>query len=299
MGDSMRTPDSSSVAGRPFAGLFDPHVHTELASCAEDITAAAALARARELNLAIGFAEHADQIYFPRADYFAKYEAEAGKRSVLAAARSAGHCRFNQYRRLAAPLAAQGVPVGLEVEAAQDAPGLAVLDEDLAGWDYLLGAVHEFRQGQRPWTPSVAETAPDGSAATLREAAESLPRPDADLARDFLVQVGKLCSGGVDVLAHPFRVFLRKQREVPKQLYRPVAEILAAHGIAAEINFHVNRPDPEFFALCLELGVKLSVGSDSHAMHEVGALEKHAGLLQELGVAGRLDEVLWRPTADW
>jgi len=294
MGNLMDNPDSSSAPGRSFAGLFDPHVHTELAGCAEDITAAAAFARARELGLAIGFSEHADQLYFPREDY-ARYEAEAGKLSALRAAARAGHSRFAAYRALVAPLAAQGVPVGLEVEAAEDSPGLALLDEDRGGWDHLLGAVHEFRQGQRPWTPSVAETAPDDSAATLREAVESLPRPGANLARDFMVQVGKLCSGGVDVLAHPFRVFIRKGREVPKELYRPVAEMLAAHGVAAEINFHTNQPDPEFFALCLELGVRLSVGSDAHAMWEVGALGPHLALLKQIGAAERLEEVLRRP----
>ena len=294
MGNSMGNPDSSSAPGRSFAGLFDPHVHTELAGCAEDITASAALERARELNLSIGFSEHADQLYFPREDY-ARYETEAGKLSALGAAARAGHSRFAAYRQLLAPIAAQGVPIGLEVEAAEDSPGLALLDEDRGGWDYLLGAVHEFRQGQRPWTPSVAETTPDGSAATLREAAESLPRPGANLARDFMVQVEKLCAAGVQVLAHPFRVFIRKGREVPRQLYRPVAEILAAHQVAAEINFHTNQPDPEFFALCLELGARLSVGSDAHAMWEVGALGPHLALLREIGAMDRLEEVLWRP----
>jgi histidinol phosphatase-like PHP family hydrolase len=119
----------------------------------------------------------------------------------------------------------------------------------------------------------------------------------ADLADDFLAQVEKLARARVQALAHPFRVFLRKGREVPEHLYRPVAEILAGHGVAAEINFHTNQPDPEFYALCLELGVKLSVGSDAHAMGEVGALAPHLALLQTLGVTDRLDAVLWRPCA--
>jgi histidinol phosphatase-like PHP family hydrolase len=264
--------DSSFVIHNSLSRLFDPHVHTELAGCAEDITAAAAVARARELNLSIGFAEHADQLYFPRADY-AKHEIEAGKLSALRVARAAGSARFAAYRALVAPFRARGVPAGLEVEAAEDGPGLALLDDDRAGWDYLLGAVHEFR----------------GMAGRTE--------PMADLAGDFLVQVEKLARARVQALAHPFRVFLRKQREVPRQLYRPVAEILAGHGVAAEINFHTNQPDPEFFALCLERGVKLSIGSDSHAMREVGALGPHLALLKTLGVADRLDAVLWRPCA--
>jgi histidinol phosphatase-like PHP family hydrolase len=257
--------------------LFDAHVHTELASCAEDITAAAAFARFRELGLGFGFSEHADQLYFPREDYFEKYEIQSGSVAAMREFSRAGHSRFRRYRELVAPFAAQGVPAGIEAEAAEDSAGLGVLEEDLSGWDYLIGAVHEFR--------SMAD--------------RGRTEPMADLERDFMLQTEKLCRAGVKVYAHPFRIFGRRGRDVPKHLYRPVAEMLAAHGVAAEINFHTNRPDPEFFALCLDLGVKLSVGSDSHAMHEVGALEKHAGLLQELGVAGRLEAVMWRPTADW
>jgi len=263
--------NSSFAIHNSLSRLFDPHVHTELASCAEDITAASALSRAWELNLPIGFAEHADQLYFPREDYFARYEAEAGKLSALRSARDAGSVRFAAYRALVAPFRARGVLVGLEVEAAEDAPGLALLDEDRAGWDYLLGAVHEFRG-------LTGRTEPIG-----------------DLERNFLAQVEKLVRTGVQALAHPFRVFVRKGREVPKQLYRPVVEMLAAHGVAAEINFHTNQPDPAFFSLCLELGVKLSIGSDAHAMREVGALGPHLDFLRQLGVLDRLDAVMWRP----
>jgi histidinol phosphatase-like PHP family hydrolase len=224
--------------------------------------------------IGFGFSEHADQLYFPREGYFEKYEVESGKLAVMRESCRAGHGRFRQYRELVAPFAAQGVPVGIEAEAAEDAAGLGVLEEDLAGWDYLIGAVHEFRG-----CPDRGRT-----------------EPMCDLERDFMGQTEKLCRAGVNVMAHPFRIFGRRGREVPRHLYRPVAEMLAAHGVAAEINFHCNRPDPEFFALCLELGVRLSVGSDSHAMEEVGALEPHAGLLRELGVWERLDKVLWRPS---
>ncbi|HOX05870.1 MAG TPA: hypothetical protein PK280_05670 [Planctomycetota bacterium] len=255
------------------AGLFDAHVHTELAACAEDITAAAAFARFRELGVGFGFAEHADQLYFPRQGYFEKFEVESGSLAAMRESSRAGHNRFGRYRELVAPFAAEGVPVGIEAEAAEDGPGLGVLEDDLAGWDYVIGAVHEFRgMGSRGRT-----------------------EPMADLERDFMQQTEKLCRAGVSVYAHPFRIFGRRGREIPKHLYRPVAEMLAAHKVAAEINFHTNRPDPEFFALCLELGVRLSIGSDSHAMWEVGGLEKHLALLGELGAAGRLGEALWRP----
>ena len=80
----------------------------------------------------------------------------------------------------------------------------------------------------------------------------------------------------------------------PPELYEPVAELLKQYGVAAEINFHQNEPRLEFFDLCLKKGVKLSLGSDSHNLYEVGFFLPHFRFLTELGVMGRLDEVLFQ-----
>jgi histidinol phosphatase-like PHP family hydrolase len=111
-----------------------------------------------------------------------------------------------------------------------------------------------------------------------------------------MTAVEHLLAGRIDVLGHPFRVFQRAGRPAPQELFRPVAELLAAHKVAAEINFHTNQPEPEFFALCLERGVKLAVGSDAHALVEVGELCPHLDFLRTLGVSkARFGEALWRP----
>lgn len=260
-----------ALAPAALGALFDVHVHTELAVCAEDVTAAGALSRAALFGLGgAGLSEHADQLYFPREEY-RRREALAADRGELRRAAAAGLRRMDAYRALAAPFRARGVPVGLEVEPASDGPGLALLDEDRGGWDYLLGAVHSV---------------PGLEAATA---------PEAELARGFLAATERVLAGGVDVLAHPFRLFRRAGRPVPAGLSAEVAALLAARGAAAEINFHTNEPEPEFFALCLERGVKLATGSDAHALAEAGALLPHLELLRRLGVAGRLAEVLWRP----
>jgi histidinol phosphatase-like PHP family hydrolase len=158
------------------------------------------------------------------------------------------------------------------VEAGEDHEGLALIDEDARGADYLLGAVHEFHG-------ITGKTEPMG-----------------DMEKDFMIQVRRLVANGANVLAHPFRVFQRKERPAPRDLFGPVAELLAGRGVAAEINFHTNRPEPEFFAACLAHGVRIAVGTDSHAIREVGTLEPHVALLKELGAWDRLDEVLWQPT---
>ena len=113
--------------------------------------------------------------------------------------------------------------------------------------------------------------------------------------REFLFRTESLLRYGVQILAHPFRVFPFGLRQpVPEELFEPVAELLKRYGVAAEINFHHNNPEPEFFSLCVKKGVKLSFGSDSHNLYEVGFFLPHFRFLRELGVAGRLDEVLYR-----
>ena len=64
--------------------------------------------------------------------------------------------------------------------------------------------------------------------------------------------------------------------------------------MAAEINFHGNEPYPEFLELCIREGVKISLGSDSHNLYEVGFFHPHLALLRDLGVYDRLDSVLFR-----
>ena len=64
-------------------------------------------------------------------------------------------------------------------------------------------------------------------------------------------------------------------------------------GVAAEINCHAGyRPNPEFFALCLKHGVKLSLGTDSHNLYEVGFIMPHLRILKAIDAYGKLDEVL-------
>ncbi len=99
----------------------------------------------------------------------------------------------------------------------------------------------------------------------------------------FMKLTESLVLSGIDVLAHPFRYFVRKKSPNPVHLYRPMADLLAAHDVAAEINFHTNLPDPAFFTICLERGVKIALGSDSHEPHEVGELGLHLDILRQAG----------------
>jgi histidinol phosphatase-like PHP family hydrolase len=123
----------------------------------------------------------------------------------------------------------------------------------------LLGAVH--------WLPS------------------NLPsQTPAKFAASFMTVVEQLASQGIHVLAHPFRIFSQEHIPVPSELHRAVARLLKEHGVAAEVNFHYNDPDPEFFRVCREEGTRIVMGSDGHKLDEVGDLQPHLRMLRQIGV---------------
>ena len=96
---------------------------------------------------------------------------------------------------------------------------------------------------------------------------------------------------GVQALAHPFRIFsfngLGVKYPVPEELFEPLADMLKKYSVAAEINFHCNTPDEEFFAICLQKGVKISLGSDTHNLYEVGEFYPSVKLLDKIAPGWR------------
>ncbi len=134
---------------------------------------------------------------------------------------------------------------------------------------FVLGAVHRL--------------------ATLQAAA-----PDVEQAKkEFLFLSASLVGCNIDALAHPFRVFRRSGVPAPRELYGPLADLLARAGVAAEVNFHTHQPDPAFFRLCVEKGVKLSLGSDAHNLYEVGEFHPHLDFLKnDCGFSGDLRDIL-------
>jgi len=119
----------------------------------------------------------------------------------------------------------------------------------------------------------------------------SQPEPEV-VAADFLATMERFLESDICSLAHPFRVFRRAGLPTPPHLFGPVVGLLRAAGVAAEINFHTNDPDPEFIRLCIEGGVPLTFGSDAHNLYEIGEFFPHLQLLREAGHNGDPSEVL-------
>ena len=133
-----------------------------------------------------------------------------------------------------------------------------------ADWDILIGAVH-FIQDYVPGQ-------------TSQKDAETL----------FIRDVERLVDHDIDVLAHPFRFFPRNRLEVPRHLFPIVAGLLADSGVAAEVNFHTNSPDPEFIRLCMEKDVKIALASDTHDLSEAGEFWPHVNVLKQAGITPKM-----------
>jgi len=241
----------------PPGALVDVHVHSHFGYCAKDVNPDAVLARADLLGLGgVACVEHAGQLYLSREDYWAHRHVDDPEAVLRATER--GTDRMERFRADLLPRRSERLFAGVEVEVDRNGR-LNLLDRDRNGWDVILGAVH--------WLPATAGE-----------------RTRDEMAREFMVVTEQLVSQGIHVLAHPLRLFYQKKLPEPEHLYRPLARLLKAHGVAAEINYHINRTPREFFEACLDEGVALAVGSDGHTLSEACDLQPHGDLLRSLNV---------------
>ena len=155
---------------------------------------------------------------------------------------------------------------GLEIDI--DLTGRIIADKDLLeATRFRIGAVH-FLSMPKPARTRPAQSrnhAPDRTAHHLRPH----PGSGASVPGLFLDGWRKPTSG------------LQSNRQNAQK-----------HNIAAEINFHHNRPDPVFTRKCLDAGVKISLGSDAHSLYELGAFLPHLHFLREIGYDGDWRDIL-------
>lgn len=247
--------------------LWDMHVHTQFAYCSENMEVVKSMGLARDFGLAgLTFAEHSGHLYFDSDTY---WKSKACLREGIDSAQK-------QNERMDAYLAALGnagcrpLNTGLEVDCCFDG-SLLMRPLDRNHVRYLLGSVHAL--------------------STLQN-----PQPDTKAIHgEFLGLTASLVRSKIDILAHPFRVLAHAKIEIPDSLFDPVVGLLKEAGVAAEINFHTDLPDAEFFRRCLAAGVKLALGSDAHNLYEIGEFTPHLALLRDCGVDGNLQEVLLNP----
>ncbi len=236
--------------------LEDNHIHTQMAFCNGNMDAEKGIAIGRVSGIGkMRFTEHSSQMYIPFHNFTSRDYYVHG----LSITDKADY-RIDNYLNLKRTHESDFIEFGLELDF--DFSGKPIIyEQDLKHFDYILGAMH-----------MIPEITPEA----------------------FLKQLEMVVTHNIDVLAHPFRIFKRNGKELPVKLFKPVAKILKESNTAAEINFHTNEPPEDFFRECLDMGVKLSFGSDSHNLGELGDFFYHLDFLKSLGVTGDYDKILWR-----
>jgi histidinol phosphatase-like PHP family hydrolase len=243
--------------------IVDGHCHTEHAYCGTTVDTAACIAFSQALGVStLCITAHAFQLYFDKKPAMSfKWQDDPARVEQVWA--SPKRHRMADYRRFAEKIRSPFVRIGLEVDLF-DNGRLLLAPEDADGWDILVGAIHAI-QG---FVPGV----------TPQQEAEAL----------FIRDVERLVEHPIAVLAHPFRFFPRNKLEVPKRLFPAVAQLLADGNVAAEVNFHTNRPDPEFIRICVEKGVKIALASDTHELGELGEFWPHVNVLRQAGITPKM-----------
>jgi len=244
--------------------IIDVHCHTEHAYCGTTVDTAPCIALSQALGVsALCITEHAFQLYFERARAMG-FKWQSDPKLVEEVWASTGRHRMVAYQQFAQKLRSPFVKIGLELDLYDNGKLLLAPEDEEFDWDILIGAVH-FIQGFVPGT-------------TDQKEAEKL----------FIRDVERLVDHDIDVLAHPFRFFARNKLALPVHLYPVVADLLADSGVAVEVNFHTNQPDPNFIRLCAEKEVKIALASDTHDLAEAGEFWPHVNVLRQAGITPKM-----------
>lgn len=87
----------------------------------------------------------------------------------------------------------------------------------------------------------------------------------------------------IDVVAHPFQFHGDLSRFLTVDEIAELLEVAASCGTAIEVNEKYRAPGEDFYRTCLERGVLLSVGTDSHRAESVGKLDWVSAMLEKIG----------------
>ena len=246
--------------------LWDLHVHTQFAYCSENMEVVKSMELARDFGLAgLTFAEHSGHLYFDKHTYWSKACLQGGIETA-----QKENERMEAYLAALADAGCRPQNTGLEADCCFDGK-LLVRRADIGRVRYLLGSVHAL--------PALQKQQPDMG----------------EIRDEFLNLTERLVHSGIHVLAHPFRVFNRAKFEAIDSFFDPMVSLLKEARVAAEINFHTQNPNPEFFRRCLAAGVQLALGSDAHNLYEIGEFTPHLALLRECGFNGDLNDILLNP----
>jgi len=249
---------------------YDYHVHTILSYCHEgDLTLENLIRTARERGLK-GFAvtDHSSHLYFDKPtvskhEYLVDYD-------IFLKAREQGNRRFEEYLDMLDGYKSENVLTGSEIDVSANG-GLIFDSQYRERVDVLLGGIH--------WLPCMAGDYGDRT-----------------FLAEFMDFTMMLLESDIDVLVHPTRILRKREIDIPGSIIAPIVQRAKKNGIAIEINSHSQRdPDGLFVQPCINAGVKLAMGTDTHNIIEMGNFSYHKELLARHGVREeKMDSLVFR-----
>ena len=251
----------------------DCHVHTRRSFCgADNVTVEALVGLMAEKGLdRFAVTDHSSHFYFDDTNSAWNVDIVLNPKKLRENHDRAAKA-IREHLAMLRTFSAAGVLAGLEVDVTFS--GDLVLPPGIKDeLDVVVGAVH--------WLPDLSR--------------ENRP-PLKQIVRDFLDLTLALLGQGIDVLAHPTRIFGWNSLEVPEEVVNPVIESAIANDVALEINAHSVDPDAFFVKRCLEKGAKIAIGTDAHTLEAFGDFSYHRKILSECGVGkDDLKEILFSP----
>ncbi|MDQ0289718.1 metallophosphoesterase [Oligosphaera ethanolica] len=244
--------------------VHDCHTHSRFAYCCDDLDVAIERRLMDMLNIErVAVTEHSGHLFFTARDYWSIRDWFRGS-----PVRPPENDRSEAYLQHVKDMVASDPRFlsGLEVDI--DHNGQLLINDRLRqNLDFLIGSIHFLDDPKAPEAPD-----------------------------QFLFMAEKLMATGViRAIAHPYRVFTWDGVGCkPAHTFDTMVAMLKRYNVAAELSFHHNRPSPEFFRKCLDAGVKISFGSDTHSLFKLGFFNPHFDFLRSIGYDGDFQDIALR-----
>jgi len=205
---------------------------------------------------AVCVTDHGMAVYFPP-EIAWKWEYISDSR-IFDSQRSWGNSRLSAHLAKLEKLRDSNIFSGLEVEMMHDGR-LTIDDSFRKEIDILIGSVHFLSAGIDENMKTVLDT--------------------------WKKHTKHLINSGIDVLGHPFR-WISNQLPVSKEIVRQIVREAKNADIAMELNGHyVVSTDIDMLHACVEFGVPVSIGTDSHAQSEIGDFSYHLATIDAAGLS--------------
>jgi len=239
--------------------MIDFHAHTNMSYCAEPGLTPEVYTNLVKTNPeldAVYVTDHGMAVYFP-SEIAWKWGYISDSR-IFDSHRDWGNSRLAAHLAKLASLKDNRIFPGLEVEMMHD--GRLTIDDSFRKEIYILiGSVHYLDVGIDENKMAVLDR--------------------------WKKHTQQLINSGIDVLGHPFR-WISNQLPVSKEIVRQIVGEAKNAGIALELNGHFVIPtDVDMLQACVEFGVPVSIGTDSHALSEIGDFSYHLSTIDAAGLS--------------